>query len=140
MRILLAGMLVLSALLLSGLPDTATVLATEPIPCSADRGAQVFNQCKTCHSYKEGDPHFVGPNLYGVTGRKAGSVDKFVFSGALRDSGITWTDEAIDRFLANPQSAVPGTRMAFGGVRQTSDRADLICYLHSMKSVNQPKG
>lgn len=72
-----------------------------------------------------------GPSLHGVVGREAGAVSGFAFSPALRNSGITWTEDELSRYLEHPQGVVPGTRMAFAGLRDPQDRAAVIAYLQA---------
>lgn len=77
----------------------------------SDTAAAGFAPCQSCHSAGKDSGSRVGPNLYGVIGRKAGTVADYRYSNAMRDSGIVWTREALDRFLAAPAQTVPGTRM-----------------------------
>jgi len=94
----------------------------------AVRGAKLFEECVACHKL---DPagESVGPNLHGVFGRKAGEGADFRYSPALKRSGIAWTEQSIDKFIADPQAVVPGNRMPFAGVADAAARADLIAYL-----------
>jgi cytochrome c len=92
------------------------------------RGEQRFGDCVACHS-TERDVNGVGPSLYGVFERKAGGLTDFRYSPALRRSGITWTVQALDSFIADPQKMVPANRMPYGGMPDAGDRADLISYL-----------
>jgi cytochrome c len=92
------------------------------------RGEQRFADCVACHS-TERDVNGVGPSLYGVFERKAGDLTDFRYSPALRRSGITWTVQALDTFIADPQKMVPANRMPYGGMPDAGDRADLIAYL-----------
>ena len=92
------------------------------------RGEQRFADCVACHS-TERDVNGVGPTLYGVFERKAGELSDFRYSPALRRSGITWTAQALDNFIADPQKLVPANRMPYGGMPDAGDRADLIAYL-----------
>jgi cytochrome c len=92
------------------------------------RGEQRFADCVACHS-TERDVNGVGPTLYGVLERKAGELTDFRYSPALRRSGITWTAQALDTFIADPQKMVPANRMPYGGMPDAGDRADLIAYL-----------
>jgi cytochrome c len=121
------------------LVTTAVLRATVAAAADADscgpdvleRGRLMFNQCAMCHSSKGGDPAKVGPNLFGVEGRRAGTVADFVFSRAMRESGLVWSSETLNKFLANPQAFVPGTQMGYAGMRQPQDRAAVICFLGS---------
>ena len=92
------------------------------------RGEQRFGDCVACHS-TERDVNGVGPSLHGVFERKAGELTDFRYSPALRRSGITWTAQALDSFVADPQKMVPANRMPYGGMPDAGDRADLISYL-----------
>ncbi len=94
----------------------------------AVRGEKRFEECATCHSTQAG-VNDVGPSLHDVFGRKAGGLDDFRYSPAMKRSGITWTPQALDTFVADPQKAVPNNRMPFAGMPDAADRADLIAYL-----------
>jgi cytochrome c len=94
----------------------------------AARGEKRFDECATCHSLKEG-VNGVGPSLHGVLGRKAGGLDDFRYSPAMKRSGLTWTPQALATFIADPQKAVPNNRMPFAGMPDAAERDDLIAYL-----------
>ena len=94
----------------------------------AARGEKQFVECATCHTLERGVNN-VGPSLNGLLGRKAGEVVDFRYSPAMKKSGITWTPQALDAFVADPQKEVPGNRMPFAGMPDAGDRADLIAYL-----------
>ena len=94
----------------------------------AVRGEQRFQDCAACHATVPGVNN-VGPSLHGVFDRKAATVADFRYSPALKRSGITWTAEAIDAFVADPQKMVPNNRMPYAGMPDAADRADLIAYL-----------
>jgi cytochrome c len=92
------------------------------------RGQRIFAQCATCHSVEQG-VNRVGPSLYGIIGRTAGSVAGFRYSEANRNSGIVWSEQEMFVYLENPRARVPGTIMAFVGLRDPQQRADVIAYL-----------
>ena len=94
----------------------------------AARGEQKFIECGACHSLKAGVT-IVGPSLAGLFGRKAGSLTDFRYSPAMRRSGITWTAQTLDEFVADPQKHVPANRMPYAGLTDAAARADLIAYL-----------
>ncbi|MDQ2104795.1 c-type cytochrome [Azospirillum isscasi] len=94
----------------------------------AAAGEKVFNQCKACHTIEAGGPNRVGPNLHGVVGRKAGAVETFKYSDAIKNAG-TWDEATLDAYLTDPKSAVPNNKMAFSGVKNEQARKDLIAYL-----------
>jgi cytochrome c len=94
----------------------------------AARGEKRYEECAACHALDKGKES-VGPDLHGVFGRKAGEVADFRYSPALKRSGIVWSEQTIDTFIADPQSVVPGNRMPFAGIPDAPARADLIAYL-----------
>jgi len=93
------------------------------------KGQKLFEECRACHTLEKGAKDSVGPDLHGVFGRKAGSVDDFRYSPAMKRSGITWTPEALDAYVADPQKAVPQNRMPYAGMPEARNRADLIAYM-----------
>lgn len=96
----------------------------------ADAGKAVFTRCKVCHTVEAGGRNAVGPNLHGLFGRKAGALDNFVYSDAMKNSGVVWNDETLTRYLQDPRGFIPGDRMAFPGIRDVAQLADLLAYLH----------
>jgi len=103
----------------------------DALVASADvkRGQTLFLQCRACHSLGEGEPHKVGPNLYGMFGRKAGLAPGFAYSEAVSGADLQWSAESLDQWLARPSDFLPGNRMVFIGVKDPQDRANLIAYL-----------
>lgn len=99
----------------------------------ASAGKGVFSRCAACHNAVKGGPNMIGPNLFGVVGRKAGTAPGFSYSNAMKSSGITWTPDKLDTYLTHPAQVVPGTRMAFAGIPDAKQRADLIAYLGTLK-------
>ena len=91
---------------------------------------QAFNNaCRTCHMVKEGDNR-LGPSLYKVLGRKAGSLPNYNYSSAMKEAGFVWDEERLGRFIANPDEVVPGNNMKpFSGLASSDDRAKIIAYL-----------
>ncbi len=98
----------------------------------ADKGKQVFRQCALCHTSEAGK-NKIGPSLFGVVGRKAGSVPNFSYSEAMKNSGKVWTPEELDTYLADPRKVVPGTKMIFPGLKNEADRQNVIAYLETLK-------
>ena len=114
---------VVAALLVLMLPRIA-------FAADAKAGEAVFARCKICHTVQAGGPNTVGPNLHGVFGRKAGSAEGFSYSAAMKDSGIVWDDETMTKYLRDPRGAIPGNKMAFPGLKNDEEMANLLAYLH----------
>jgi cytochrome c len=94
----------------------------------AAHGEVVFNKCKACHAVDEAK-NKVGPYLVGVFGRPAGTAEGFKYSQAMKDSGITWDEQTLAEYLANPRGFIKGNRMAFVGLKNQQDVIDVIAYL-----------
>ncbi len=107
--------------------------ATAAQAADANNGKIVFGRCAVCHTVAKGGPNGLGPNLFGVVGRKAASLPSFMYSGALKNSGITWTNDKLAAWIAGPMRLVPGTKMAFGGISNPSQVADVVAYLNTLK-------
>ncbi len=99
-------------------------------------GRRVFVRCQTCHVIEEG-VNRVGPSLYGIFGRTAGTVDGFRYSNANANSGVVWDAEIMFEYLENPRAFMPGTIMAFPGIRSAQERADVIAYIKDNGGVAQ---
>jgi cytochrome c2 len=95
----------------------------------AAHGEKLFQECRACHAAERNASGTLGPSLYGVFGRKAGVLDDFRYSPALKRSDIVWNADTLNAYLADPQKAVPANRMPYAGLPEERDRADLIEYL-----------
>lgn len=101
---------------------------------SASAGASLFGQCAACHSIGQGSPDLAGPNLFGVMGKPvAQNSPRFGYTAALQRLGGTWTPERLDAWLKNPREVAPGTSMAFPGLADPLDRADVIAFLSTQR-------
>ena len=98
-------------------------------------GEKVFKKCSACHMIASGGKNMIGPNLWSVIGRTAGSVNDYKYSKAMIAYGKEWTFEEMNSYLIKPQAYIKGTKMAFAGLRKEKDRASVILYLNS-KSVS----
>lgn len=116
-----------------GIAALAVMLASQANAADAKHGAQVFQRCAICHSNNKGAPARIGPNLFGVVGRKAGTAPEFSYSAAMKKAGWVWTPDKIAAYAQHPQVVVPGNRMAFGGLSSAHDAADVAAYLASLK-------
>jgi cytochrome c len=100
----------------------------------AKNGALVFmDNCAVCHTNEKGAPNKIGPNLFGVVGRKSATAPGYMYSPAMMKAGVTWDAANLQQFLAGPQKKVPGTKMGFPGFSDPQDEADAIAYLASLK-------
>jgi len=106
----------------------------------AAEGEKIFSlKCKVCHQIGEGAKNFVGPELNGIIGRKAGSVPDFNYSEANKSSGITWDEASLNEYLTNPKAKIPGTKMIFAGLPKESDRDNIIAYLSQFGADGKKK-
>lgn len=103
--------------------------AAQDAPADATHGKRLFLLCAACHTLHQGEADKVGPNLYGVIGKPAASRGAFAYSDALKQAGINWTPQTLDAWLKQPSALVPGCKMAFAGMPNDRDRADVIAYL-----------
>ena len=134
MRMIFAGFAALALTSAAQAQDDAdtTVLTElgEPyVSASVENGARIFRRCQSCHTVDEGGRNMVGPNLHGVFGADAGAKEGFRYSPAMSESGIVWSAETLDAYLANPRTYIPRNRMSFAGLRDEEDRNDLIAWL-----------
>ena len=106
----------------------ALLITTAHAEGDALRGEAHFKECAACHKLDAG-ANEVGPSLHGIFSRKAGELADFRYSPAMRRSGVTWTAETLDKYIADPQAFIPANRMPYAGMSNASDRADLIAYL-----------
>ena len=101
-------------------------------------GEKVFKKCSACHMIASGGKNMIGPNLWGVIGRTAGSVSDYKYSKAMVAYGKEWTFEEMNSYLIKPQAYIKGTKMAFAGLRKEKDRASVILYMNSKSSSPKP--
>ncbi|MBL4789326.1 MAG: cytochrome c family protein [Kordiimonadaceae bacterium] len=109
-------------------PDDTSISALG----DADKGKRTFNRCRSCHAISDNMKHRIGPNLYGIFGREAGSTDKFRYSKALSEASFIWTESKINQWLTKPSAYLPGNKMQFAGVKKEQDRKNLIAYLRTV--------
>ena len=101
-------------------------------------GEKLARRCAACHSFEQGGPNKIGPNLWDVVGAEHGHVEGFNYSDAIAGIEGPWTYEQLDAFIANPREYAPGTKMTFAGIKKPEDRADLIAWLRSLSDDPQP--
>jgi cytochrome c2 len=119
--------------IISLIPALALIAAAGVARAEGDaaRGEKRFEECASCHKLERGD-NGVGPTLYGVFERKAAELTDYRYSPALKRSGIVWTAQTLDTFIADPQQMVPANRMPYAGMPDAASRADLIAYLQKV--------
>ncbi len=105
----------------------------------AASGEKVFAKCKACHQVGETAKNGIAPELNGLDGRKAGSVDGYHYSDAMKDSGITWNEASFLEFIKNPKAKVPGTKMVFQGLSSDKDAGDVWAYLSGIGADGKKK-
>jgi cytochrome c2 len=115
----------------------AALIAFAATPASAMgdavNGKALFMRCAICHKVTKDGGNGLGPNLFGVGGRKAGTVPGFSYSVAMKTSDINWTEEKLEAYIADPKGVVPGNRMAFAGLSNRTLADDVAAYLITLK-------
>lgn len=115
----------------------------QPLPvllaaAKPDEGQKVARQCVSCHTFEKGGANKIGPNLYGIVGSDKAHIQGFAYSAGMQGAPGNWTFEDLDAFLKSPKDVVPGTKMAFAGVKKDSARADLLAYLRTLADSPAP--
>lgn len=101
-------------------------------------GEKISKRCVACHSFEQGGPNKVGPNLWDIVGAPKGHIEGYNYSNAITDLGGEWTYEDLDKFLESPRGYAPGTKMTFAGLRNPEDRANLIAWMRTLSDNPQP--
>jgi len=109
--------------------DSGNIMALFASTSAVD-GAKVFKKCAACHSIAQGGGNKIGPALWGVLGRKAGSISDYKYSKAMASHGKVWTFEEMDGFLLKPKDWIKGTKMSFAGLKNAKERAAVILYMN----------
>lgn len=105
---------------------------------NAGDGAKIFKKCAACHSIAQGGGNKIGPALWGVLGRKAGSVSDYKYSKAMIAHGKPWSFEEMNGFLTKPKDWLKGTKMSFAGLKNAKDRAAIILYMNENTDTSLP--
>jgi cytochrome c len=117
------------------LATVCVVLAAANASASGDaaKGKDLFVRCTVCHTAQSGGGNRIGPNLFGVVGRPAGTAAGYSYSTAMKKSGITWSEDVLVKYLQGPSTVVPGTKMTFAGFSNPQQAADMAAYLATLK-------
>ncbi|MCC3306498.1 c-type cytochrome [Sneathiella sp. HT1-7] len=99
----------------------------------AAKGEKVFKKCKACHTIEQGGKNKIGPNLFGIVGKKSGSAEGYKYSKAMENADLTWDEATLNEYLKKPKALVKGTKMSFAGLKKESDRDNLIAYLKTFQ-------
>lgn len=120
----------------AGAGGAAAAVPIATLLASADpaKGAEVFKKCAACHSVNQGGANGIGPNLWGVLGKKHGHLPGFAYSAALTGVPGNWDFDAMNAWLTSPRKYAPGTKMTFAGLGSAEDRANVIAYLNQQGS------
>jgi cytochrome c len=132
MRTKLAVAGVFAALLALGAAQPASAQDVE-------NGAEVFKKCRACHQIGEDAKNAVGPVLNGLLGRKSGTIEGFSYSDANKGSGVVWDEATFAKYIADPRAFMPGTKMAFAGLKDPEDVKDLIAFLKQYDATGKKK-
>jgi len=122
------GKIAAASLIAVGMLSSQAFAAGDPV-----KGAAVFKRCAICHNVEKDGGNGVGPNLFGIAGRKSATVDGFNYSAPMKGANIVWNDDNLAKWTAGPAKMIPGTKMAFGGIAQKSQIADVVAYLDTLK-------
>lgn len=99
----------------------------------ADKGKKLAKKCTACHTLTKGGKNRLGPNLYNILDKPAGTVDGYKYSDAMKSSGVTWDQSTFLDFIAKPKKVVKGTKMSFSGLKKATQRADLLAYFETLR-------
>ena len=116
-----------------------TAAASGAMAQDVTAGKASFNKCLACHAIGEGAKNKVGPEINGIDGRHSGTAPDYNYSDANKNSGITWNEAVFKEYITNPMQRMPGTRMAFAGVREPKEQDDLWAYLKQFDADGKKK-
>lgn len=121
-------------------PEKTGPAPIEPLlaAANAQKGADIFKKCTSCHTAEKGGPNKIGPDLYNVVGAEKGKHPGYTYSSAMEKKGGSWTYEELNHLLYNPRQFIPGTKMSFPGLKNDQERADVIAYLRQQSDAPLP--
>jgi cytochrome c len=104
---------------------------------SAEAGERVYAQCRACHQIGENAKNLVGPQLNGMFGRKSGTIEGYNYTDANKNSNITWDEATFREYIVDPKGKIPGTKMAFAGIKNPQQVTDLIAYIKQFDATGK---
>ena len=107
----------------------AAIVAAPTQAADSEAGAKVFKKCKACHTLDEGGKNKIGPNLFGIIGKQAGSTEGFNYSKAFKKADFTWDEAELGKYLSNPRKYLKGNKMAFPGLKKPEDVENVLAYI-----------
>lgn len=108
------------------------------VSANIEKGKEISKKCTQCHTFEEGGPAKLGPNLWNIVGAKFAHAAGFAYSAVFKGREETWTVENLNKYIHKPKEFMPGTKMTFVGLPKDQDRADLIAYLNTLSKNPQP--
>jgi cytochrome c len=114
------------------LGSLVAMAAGPAVAADVEAGKTAFKKCALCHTTETGK-NKIGPSLFGIVGRKSATVENFNYSEAMKKFDHTWDEGTLDEYLADPRGTIPGTKMIFPGIKEKSERDDVIAYLETLK-------
>ncbi|MBB5050806.1 cytochrome c [Afipia massiliensis] len=125
--------------LVAALALAAVSFATSAYAQDAAAGEKSFNKCRACHQVGETAKNTVGPVLNGLFGRKSGTIEGYNYTDANKNSGITWDDAVFAEYIKDPKAKIPGTKMAFAGIKKEDEIKDLTAFLKQFGADGKKK-
>ena len=118
---------------------TVTATASSAMAQDAAAGKSSFNKCLACHAIGENAKNKVGPELNGLDGRKSGTAAGYAYSDANKNSGITWGKDVFLEYIKDPKAKIPGTKMAFAGIKNETEANNIWAYISSFDKDGKQK-
>ena len=109
-----------------------TLASGRGMAADVEAGKTAFKKCALCHTI-EADKNKIGPSLFGIVGRKSATLENFNYSEAMKKFEHTWDEATLDEYITDPRATVPGTKMIFPGIKDKTERDDVIAYLETLK-------
>jgi len=133
--VIISSLIAASSMAYADAPSINAMLAKADIVA----GEKTAHNCQMCHSFGKGEPNKTGPNLWDIIGSNHARLDNYNYSSSMKALHDTkWTYDTLNQFLYSPQSAIAGTKMAYPGIKDTNDRANLIAYLRTLSDSPLP--